>query len=141
MCFGAATQTQGNGGFDPLTPAVGAVPQHRIAEIGRQMRQVGRFRRIGPQSLEEGLRPLGVQRRVGFGGFNQSYPTLGEALAAASRSTGWKVADTAQLDGDSRHYLDFTYRLDTSQLPSPLQLGVGSQADWSVGIERTLRID
>ncbi len=62
-------QTQGNGGFDPLTPAVGAVPQHRIAEIGSQMRQVGRFRRIGPQSLEEGLRPLGVQRRVGFGGF------------------------------------------------------------------------
>lgn len=93
------------------------------------------------RSWRVAYQPLTSNWRVGFGGFNQSYPTLGEALAAASRSTGWKVADTAQLDGDSRHYLDFTYRLDTSQLPSPLQLGVGSQADWSVGIERTLRID
>ena len=84
-----------------------------------------------------------VQRswRVGFGGFNQSFQTLGEALTAASRSTRWKVAELSQLDPDAREYLEFSYRLDSSQLPSPMQLGLGSQAEWVLGVERTLRLD
>ncbi len=85
--------------------------------------------------------PLTSNWRVGFGGFNQTYATLAEALATASRSTRWKVADLAQLEPDADHYLDFSYRLDTTQLPSPMQLGLGGQSDWSLDIERTLRID
>ena len=41
----------------------------------------------------------------------------------------------------SRHYLEFSYRLDSSQLPSPMQLGLGAQTDWVLGVERTLRIE
>jgi len=85
--------------------------------------------------------PLTSTWRVGFGGFNQSFQTLPEALATVSRSARWKVVDLAQLDGDSRHYLEFSYRLDNSQLPSPLQIGLGGQADWVLGVERTLRIE
>lgn len=85
--------------------------------------------------------PLTGFWRVGLGGLNQTYPTLPDAMAAVTRSAGWKVADAAQLDPDSRYYLEFSYRLDNSQLPSPMQIGLGGQADWSIGVERTLRVE
>ncbi len=85
--------------------------------------------------------PLTSTWRVGFGGFNQSFQTLTEALASVSRSTRWKVADLSQIEPDSRHYLEFSYRLDNAQLPSPMQLGLGGQADWVLGVERSLRIE
>ncbi len=44
--------------------------------------------------------PLTSTWRVGFGGFNQSFQTLPEALATVSRSSRWKVVDLAQLDGE-----------------------------------------
>ena len=93
------------------------------------------------RSWRVAYQPLTSTWRVGFGGFNQSFQTLGEALTAASRSTRWKVAELAQLDPDAREYLEFSYRLDSSQLPSPMQLGLGSQAEWVLGVERTLRLD
>ena len=79
--------------------------------------------------------------RVGFGGFNQSFQSLAEALAVVSRSSRWKLAELSQLDADAKHYLEFSWRLDNSQLPSPLQLGLGSQAEWVLGIERSLRLE
>lgn len=85
--------------------------------------------------------PLTSNWRVGFGGFNQSFQSLAEALAVVSRSSRWKVAELSQLDPDSKHYLEFSYRLDNSQLPSPMQLGLGGQAEWVLGVERTLRLE
>ena len=85
--------------------------------------------------------PLTGFWRVGLGGLNQTYPTLPDAMAAVTRSAGWKVADAAQLDPDSRYYLEFSYRLDNSQLPSPMQIGLGGQAEWTIGVERTLRVE
>jgi Domain of unknown function (DUF4390) len=85
--------------------------------------------------------PLTSNWRVGFGGFNQTFPSLGEALSVVSRSSRWKVIELSQLDPDSQHYIDFSYGLDTSQLPSPMQIGLGGQSDWSIGVERTLRVD
>jgi hypothetical protein len=48
------------------------------------------------------------------------------------------VADSAALGNDSGHYLEFSLRLDTSQLPRPLQIGFGGEADWDLMLERTL---
>ena len=93
------------------------------------------------RSWRVAYQPLTSIWRVGFGGFNQNFQTLGEALTAASRSSRWKVADSALLDPDSRYYLDFSYRLDTSQLPSPMQIGLGGQAEWVLGVERQLRLE
>jgi Domain of unknown function (DUF4390) len=84
--------------------------------------------------------PLTGFWRVGLGGLNQNHATLDEAIAAASSSAGWKLADLAQLDGDKNHYLEFSYRLDTTQLPGPMQFGLGGQANWSVGVSRALKI-
>jgi hypothetical protein len=99
----------------------------RIARVSRQWRLA--------------YQPLTGTWRVGLAGINQTYPTLGEALVAISRSAGWRLADLAQVDGDSRHYIDFSYRLDTSQLPGPMQFGLAGQGDWALGVERTLRLD
>lgn len=85
--------------------------------------------------------PLTSTWRVGVGAITQSYPTLPEALAALSRTSGWKLADAAQIDADSRHYVEFEFRLDTTQLPGPMQLGLTTQADWVLRVERTLRVD
>lgn len=85
--------------------------------------------------------PLTTTWRVGIGAITQTYPTLAEALAAIARLSGWKLADLSQVDPDSRHYVEFVFRLDTSQLPSPMLIGLTSQADWQLVIERTLRLE
>jgi hypothetical protein len=85
--------------------------------------------------------PLTSTWRVSQGGLHQSYPTLDEALSAVSRSAHWKIAETGQIDPDERHYIEFSWRLDTSQLPRPMQIGIGGQADWQISVERTLRLD
>jgi len=120
------------------------VPVYFVAEAtlyrGRWYWRDERVARV-QRSWRVAYQPLTSTWRVGFGGFNQSFQSLAEALTVVSRSTRWKVADLSQLDAESRYYLEFSYRLDNSQLPSPLQLGLGSQAEWVLGIERSLRLE
>ncbi|MDO9074176.1 MAG: DUF4390 domain-containing protein [Rubrivivax sp.] len=85
--------------------------------------------------------PLTGSWRVGLGGLNQTFPSLSEALAIASRSAGWKLAELTQLDVDKSYYVEFSYRLDTTQLPGPMQFGLGGQGDWAVGTARVLKVD
>jgi len=99
----------------------------RIARVSRQWRVA--------------FQPLTGHWRVGLGGFNQTHATLPEALAAASSSAGWKLTDLAQIDPDERYTVEFEYRLDTSQLPSPMQFGLVTQGDWAFGVSRVLKLD
>lgn len=85
--------------------------------------------------------PLSDSWRVSLGGLAQSYATLGEALNALSGSARWKIADHSQIDPDEKYYVEFSYKLDTSQLPRPMQFGIGAAADWSLGVERTVRVE
>lgn len=85
--------------------------------------------------------PLTSSWRVGLGGLNQTFPSLSEALAIASRSAGWKLAELSQLDLDKSYYVEFSYRLDTTQLPGPMQFGLGGQGDWAVGAARVLKVE
>jgi hypothetical protein len=87
------------------------------------------------------LQPLTGAWRVSLGGLHQSYASLDEALAAVSRSGGWKLTEADRLEKDSSYYLEFSYRLDSSQLPGPMQFGLGGGADWTVGVSRTLRVE
>jgi hypothetical protein len=84
--------------------------------------------------------PLTRQFRVSFGGLTQNFDDLAEALASASRVAGWRVADAAAVDDDARHYLEFAYRLDTSLLPRPMQIGLVGQPDWTLELRRTERL-
>ena len=86
--------------------------------------------------------PLTATYRVTFdGGLSQNYATRPEAFDAISRSARWKIAEAAQIEEGSRHYVEFSYRLDTSQLPRPMQIGIGGQADWSMSVKRTQRVN
>jgi hypothetical protein len=85
--------------------------------------------------------PLTRKFRVGVAGLDQTFDTLPEALAVLRASTRWKVADLGQVEDDGRHYVEFSYRLDTTQLPRPMQIGFGAQPEWNLSIERTVRLD
>ncbi len=84
--------------------------------------------------------PLTANYRVTFAGFSQSHATRAEAFASMRRGVHWKIAEAGQIEG-SGHYLEFRFHLDTSQLPRPMQIGIGNPADWELAIEKTLRVD
>jgi hypothetical protein len=80
--------------------------------------------------------PLTFSYKVSQGGLSQTYRSIGEALRALQRFSQWRIADPVAPDED-RHYIEFTYRLDTEQLPRPLQIGIGSQPEWTLRVVRT----
>lgn len=85
--------------------------------------------------------PLTRRYRVTFGSLNQNYDSLGEALAAIQRTTRWRIAGLNEFEAGERHYIELDYRLDTSQLPRPFQIGIGGQAEWDLSAESTLVMD
>ena len=87
------------------------------------------------------FQPLTFTYRVTFGGLSQSYATRSEAFAAMRRGVDWKIADAGQLENGSGHYVEFSFRLDTSLLPRPMQIGIGNAPDWALAVERTQRVD
>ena len=85
--------------------------------------------------------PLTRQYRVSTGGLNQTYGSLHEAMNSMRGAQGWHVAELGQLDDGARHYLEFSYKLDTSQLPRPMQIGLGSPEGWIMQVARTMTVD
>jgi hypothetical protein len=71
----------------------------------------------------------------------QHFDTLNEAFTAVRRIARWKIADSAEVDIDLRHNVNFRFKLDVSLLPRPLQIGVLGQNEWSINAERNLRLD
>jgi hypothetical protein len=84
--------------------------------------------------------PLTSAWRVSLGAFSQSYPSLEEALTTVTRIARWRIADSGIEPGD-KYYVDFQFYLDSSQLPRPMQLDLGAQSEWKLGVERTLQVD
>jgi hypothetical protein len=82
--------------------------------------------------------PLTRKYRVSFGGLNQNFDSLSDALVTVRRVSGWKIAEPRDID-DGRHYVEFTYRLDTTLLPRPMQIGIGGQPEWTLLVEKTQR--
>lgn len=87
------------------------------------------------------FQPLTGVYRVSLGSISQSHTRLEDALASVSRLGRWQLADAGQAEPGERHYAEFSWRLDITQLPRPLQFGLGSGSEWSLGVERTLRLD
>ena len=55
-----------------------------------------------------------------------------------------QALDAALAEADGKHYVEFEWVLDTSQLPRPLQIGVtgvGGGNDWAIGVERTMKVE
>lgn len=69
----------------------------------------------------------------------QQFDSLPDALATIRRISRWKIADPADLDIDARYNIEYNFRLDLSQLPRPLQIGVLGQSDWDISAQRYFR--
>ncbi len=84
--------------------------------------------------------PLTSSYRVTFGGLNLSFASQAEALAAMRRTVRWKIAELGQIES-GKHYVEFSFRLDTTLLPRPMQIGISGQPDWALSVERTQRFN
>jgi hypothetical protein len=71
---------------------------------------------------------------------NQNYETLSEALSAIQRVARWKIGEAGDVDPDASYKLDFSFRLDLSQLPRPFQIGVAGQRDWNISAQAKDRL-
>lgn len=71
---------------------------------------------------------------------NQSFDTLQDALASVQRFARWKIGDPPDSETDGKLHVEFSFRLDVSQLPRPFQIGAVGQSDWSLSVNRSLRL-
>lgn len=118
------------------------VPMHFVAQAtlwrSRWYWRDERLARVS-RSWRVAYQPLTASWRVTLGGLSQLYGSLAEALASMSRVSGWRLADADRLGAGERHYVEFGFRLDVSQLPPPMQIDVGN--DYKLAIERSLRLE
>ena len=56
-----------------------------------------------------------------------------------SQISGWRLVELDKLEPGSRHHVEFSFSLDNSQLPQPMQIDLGG--DWKLGLERSLKVD
>ncbi|RZJ06083.1 MAG: DUF4390 domain-containing protein [Rubrivivax sp.] len=70
----------------------------------------------------------------------QTFDSLPEALGAVQRIARWRIADASAAESGAEHNLEARFRLDTSQLPRPIQIGVAGQSDWNIAVARRARL-
>lgn len=71
---------------------------------------------------------------------HQNHDSLEEALGAVARVARWRLVNAAELDPGASHAVAFAFRLDLSLLPRPFQIGLGNQSEWTLAVERELRV-
>ena len=102
----------------------------------RKVASVQRHMRLAYQPLTRRWRlnvTAGPGREVSVGlALNPSFDTLDEALSAIKRVARWKVADVAELESGLKYKVNFSFKLDLSQLPRPFQIGALGQSDWDL---------
>jgi len=109
--------------------------------------QVERHLRLSFQPLTRRWRlhssasPLSDRMQGGGVSLGVTFDTLDDALAAMQRITRWNVAELAQLPTSGELLLEFQMRIDTAQLPRPLQIGTLGRAGWNVLASRAQRMD
>lgn len=85
--------------------------------------------------------PLTRQYRVSRGGLSQSFDSLKEALGVIKVITAWRVSDKNGLSNPEDYEAEVRFRLDTQQLPLPMQVNIGSN-DWALSSDwHTLALD
>ncbi|WP_310741121.1 DUF4390 domain-containing protein [Ideonella aquatica] len=85
--------------------------------------------------------PLTGQWRVSLGALGQTVASATEALAIVSRASGWRIAEAGEIEPGERYQVEFSFRLDNTQLPRPMQLDLAAQADWRLSVERSVRLE
>ncbi|HET8871312.1 MAG TPA: DUF4390 domain-containing protein [Aquabacterium sp.] len=84
--------------------------------------------------------PLTRQWRLSFEGLSRHYAQLVDALNAMRRVSNWRISEPLASGDDQDYYVDFQFKLDTDELPRPLQLSLGGQSEWDLNIERRISV-
>ena len=130
------------------------VPLHFVARVeilrerwywyDREVVRQERYMRLSYQPLTRRWRLLVSSQPIGNTGLGvslgQSFDSASEALSALGRIHRWKLADGTQIDLDGKHRVEFSFRLDLTQLPRPLQLGILGDSDWNLGVSRSFKL-
>jgi len=132
LSLGAAIEDALHRGVPMYFSAQATVYRNRWYWRDERVARVNRTWRLAYQ-------PLTANWRVSLGGLSQSYGSLAEALAPLSRVSGWRLLDGEKLEPGERYYVEFSFKLDNSQLPQPMQIDLGG--DWKLGVERSLRVE
>ena len=119
--------------------------QERWYWTDRKVAQVTRHMRLAYQPLTRRWRlnvsPVPITGTAGFGvSLNQNFDSLAEAMDAVKRIGRLRLGDAAEIGDEPTHQVVFRFRLDTSQLPRPFQIGVVGQADWNIVVERNAKL-
>lgn len=109
------------------------VMRERWYWLDKTIVQATRQTRISYQALTRRWRVLPwseVNANSGLGvQLPSTYETLSEALAMAQRIYQWRIPTLGEVD-DGAYFVQLRYKLDTSQLPKPLQIGLLGQGEW-----------
>ena len=109
----------------------------RVGSATRHMRlayqPLSRRWRLNVSSVPIANAGLGVS-------LNQNFDSLPEALDAIKRIGRLRLADRSEVGDETTQPVQFSFRLDTTQLPRPFQIGVAGQADWNIVVERSARL-
>ena len=130
------------------------IPMYFVAEIevlhdrwywsDRTIAKQHRYMRLTYQPLTRRWRLNIAPAPIGNSGLgvvlNQNFESLPDALASVQRLSRWRIADSAEIDFDNKTYVDFSFQLDVSQLPRPLQIGAIGETDWNLSGRRNLRL-
>ena len=84
--------------------------------------------------------PLTGSFRVSVDALHQSFDSLDAALRPLTRVTRWRIADAADVQPGARHRLEFDWRLDTGELPRPLQIGLGHLPEWQLAVSHSVEL-
>jgi len=87
-----------------------------------------------------GWQPLTRRWKLSQDGLSRHFVTLQEALDAMRRTTRWRIGDPVAAGDEGEHHVDFRFRLDTEELPRPLQIGLGPQSGWDLSISRRVNL-
>ncbi len=83
------------------------------------------------QSVRISYNVLTRQYRASINGsFAQNYKDLDEALSLVRRPSRWIVADKSVLSYGASYNIGLRVKLDTDQLPKPLQFNALNNSDW-----------
>ncbi|SDM68477.1 protein of unknown function [Oryzisolibacter propanilivorax] len=77
---------------------------------------------------------------LGNASLGQTFDDLEEALSALQRIARWKIADAHALRAGVDYQVSFQFRLDTSQMPRPLQFGAVGRSSWGVALTRSIEL-
>lgn len=89
-------------------------------------------------------RPLTRQYRLSRGGLSQSFDSLSETLSILKSLHGWRVSEDPVIENPEDCVAEVMVRLDTEQLPLPMQVTIGENdwdltSDWhSVDFDRSI---